>query len=663
MTFEQQPHTGMRFVMWGLLCMVMMPAATGGAEEPARLEETEEVVVSATKTRQPVSKVTSAVTVITGEQLERRNLKTVADALRLAEGLATSSFGGPGTFTDVRIRGGTSQQVLVFIDGVNVGESTTEGNYNFADLRTDNIERIEILRGNQSMLWGADAMGGVINITTKRGRGAPALSAFLEYGSFQSLREGGVVSGQKGPVDFSATLSRWDTTSFSVINDRRGAAERDGYHNWHGSARLGVTLPKDSRLDLNLRWMNSSINTDGFAIVGGRNDPADVLGAKNTRDQLILAGSFTQPLTREWSHHLTVGRAVNDLSGQTGTFRRNLVTGRTENLRPRLFDVTSYNNRIEWQHTVRVAKPVQVVAGYQFREQVGRSKGNFDTKIIASHAGFADVQLNLWDRLFGTAGLRHDAYNMFGSATTYRVTAGYRHQETDTKIRGSYATGFRTPTLSQLYFPGFGTLNLQPEHSQGLDVGLEQAFFRKRATLSAGYFWTRYQDLLLSTFNPARCPFSPQGFCSQNIGAAKAHGWESSFAAILLEDRPWIARLDIQGQYTYTMTRDLAVRSGNRLPLWPVHQWSSVVSYHPVKPLQINLEFRHMGQRFNDTGNQQFLPAFDVWNAAATYTINPRLQVYARAENLFDRQYEERLFLGTPGFSIYGGVRVSFGGE
>jgi vitamin B12 transporter len=500
----------------------------------------------------------------------------------------------------------------------------------------------------------------VINITTKRGRGAPTMSAFFEYGSFKSIREGGAVSGQKGPVDFSATVSRWDVTSFSVINYRRGAAERDGYNNWHSSARLGIALPQDARLNFNLRWMDNIVNTDGFAIVGGRNDPADVLGAKNTRDQLILTGNFTQPLTHWCSHQLTVGRAVNNLSGQTGTFRRNLVTGQTENLQPRLFDIASYNNRIEWQHTVQVAKPVQVVAGYQFREQVGRSKGRFDTKIIASHAGFADVQLNLWDRLFGTAGLRQDVYNMFGSATTYRVTAGYRHQETDTKIRGSYATGFRPPTLSQLYFPGFGTLNLQPEHSQGLDVGIDQAFFDKRVTLSTGYFWTRYQDLLLSIFDPVRCSFSPLGFCSQNIGAAKAHGWESSLTVNLLEDRPWIKRLDIHGQDTHTLTRDLAVRSGNRLPLWPVHQWSSVISYQPIEPLQVNLEFRYVGQRFNDTQNREFLPAFDVWNAAATYTINKRLQVYTRVDNLFDRKYEERLFLGTPGRSIYGGVRVSF---
>src|SRR5262249_35843242 len=133
---------------------------------------------------------------------------------------------------------------LVLIDGAIVNNAAL-GGYDFANLTTDNIERIEILRGNQSMLWGADAMGGVINITTKRGRGTPSIGVFSEYGSFNTIREGANVNGKKGIVDFSGSLSRWDTASFSSVNYRRGATERDGYHNWQGSVRLGVELPKD----------------------------------------------------------------------------------------------------------------------------------------------------------------------------------------------------------------------------------------------------------------------------------------------------------------------------------------------------------------------------------------------------------------------------------
>ena len=165
-----------------------------------------------------------------------------------------------------------------------------------------------------------------------------------------------------------------------------------------------------------------------------------------------------------------------------------------------------------------------MTAGYQFREQLGENLDpltgatTIPTKIVSSNAGFAEAQLNLWDRLFGTAGIRQDEYNVFGSATTYRVTGGYLHKETGTKLRGSYGTGFRAPTINQLYFPDFGNPNLKPEKSKGLDVALDQSLFNDRVLLSVGYFWTRYQNLILSVFDPVGCGFTAFGFCAQNIG-------------------------------------------------------------------------------------------------------------------------------------------------
>src|SRR5262245_6201963 len=151
--------------------------------------ETPEVFISATKTEIPIKQVTSAVEIITGEQMQQRKIRSVVEALRWAQGLAVFQSGGPGTTVDVRMRGGTPEQTLVLIDGAIVN-SATIGSYDFANLTSDNIERIEILRGSQGMMWGSDAMGGVINITTKRGRETPNISAFAEYGSFTTIREG-----------------------------------------------------------------------------------------------------------------------------------------------------------------------------------------------------------------------------------------------------------------------------------------------------------------------------------------------------------------------------------------------------------------------------------------------------------------------------------------
>ncbi|HEY7128233.1 MAG TPA: TonB-dependent receptor [Nitrospira sp.] len=643
------------------------------ANKPTEPEilETPDVVISATKTPIPVKEVTSAVEVISGEQMQQRKLRTVAEALRWAQGLAVFQSGGPGTAVDVRMRGGTPEQTLVLIDGAIVN-SATLGIYDFAQLTSDNIERIEILRGSQGMMWGSDAMGGVINITTKRGRETPNISAFAEYGSFATMREGGTISGKKGAFDVAAALTRWDTSSFSAINYRRGASERDGFHNWQGSVRLGVDLPKDGRLEFNFRWMNGITNFDGFAFnpVTFVSDPADVLGAKSTSQQYVYSGSYMQPITNWWSQKLTLARATESLTSYNGTFQRNLLTGVEDVPFQVATEINTTSNRIEWQHDFQVAKPLAITAGYQFREQLGENLDTLTgvttipTKIVSSNAGFAEAKLNLWDRLFGTAGIRQDEYNVFGSATTYRVTAGYLHKETGTKLRGSYGTGFRAPTINQLFFPGFGNPNLKPEKSKGLDVALEQSLLNDRVFLSAGYFWNRYQNLILSVFDPVGCAAIPdtQGFCAQNIGTSRAEGVEASAKIKLIRDEPWIKSLDLQIQYTYTSTNDLTAgpTQDTRLPKWPLNQWSAILSYQPVEALRANLEGRYVGQRFNNVGDKDSIPSFLVWNLSATYDVNKHMQAYLRADNIFNEKYEEVLFFGTPIRSVFGGVRINF---
>lgn len=656
-----------------LILWLVVHASPTSAQEIAMADQPElevpEVVVSATKTPMPAKQVTSAVEVITGEEMQQRKVRTVAEVLRWAQGLSVNQSGGPGTVVDVRIRGGTPEQTMVLIDGAIVN-SATIGTYDFANLTSDNIERIEILRGSQSMLWGSDAMGGVINITTKRGRGKPNISGFAEYGSFVSLREGANLVGKKGPIDFSGAITRWDTAGFSAINYRRGAAERDGYHNWQGSVRFGADLPKDGRLDFSFRWMDGIVNFDGFAFnpVTFASDPADVLGAGSQSTQYVYAGTYVQPMTTWWSQQLTLSRATDNLVSNGGTVERNLVTGATGPIGfPFMSQIETTSNRIEWQHNIQVGKPLLLTAGYQFREQKGSNMdlltqaATFSDKTLSSQAGFGEAQLNLWDRLFGTAGVRYDAYNVFGSATTYRVTGGYLVKETGTKLRGSYATGFRAPTINQLYFPGFGNPNLQPEKSQSLDAALEQSLPHDRGSISVGYFWTRYRNLILSVFDPTECTAPNSfGFCAQNAGLARAQGVEVTTKLKVLRDKPWIKNLDLLVQYTYAATQDLSSGPDIRLPKWPLNQVSTVISYQPIDGLRANLEGRYFGQRFNSVGNEGSIPAFLVWNLSASYDVTKQIQAYLRADNIFNEEYEEVLYFGTPIRSIFGGLRMNY---
>ena len=409
----------------------------------------EPVVVSATKTPVPVSHLTSAVEVITAEQIKKRKIKTVTEALRLAQGLVIFETGGPGTTANARIRGGTSDQTLVLIDGA-IMNSGTLGSFSFQNLMVNNIEKIEILRGAQGMLWGADAMGGVINITTKRGEGTPQANTFFEYGSFVSIREGANFTGKTGPVDYSMSLMRWDIAKFSAVDfSSWEPLERDAYRNWQASSRLGFTLPRDGRIDINFRWLNGDTLLDNGTTLG--DGPFDVFKSKATSEQFIYTGIYSQPITNWWSQKLTLARATEDSDTQVGDFQRSVVTGVTTPVPTFLSNSTikTINNRVEWQHNVQVIKPLSLNMGYQFRQQQGEniSASGFPNQTISNHAGFAQAQLSLWDRFFATGGIRQDSFNTVGDATTYRVTGGYLLKETGTKVRTSYAQAFEPRRL------------------------------------------------------------------------------------------------------------------------------------------------------------------------------------------------------------------------
>ncbi len=342
---------------------------------------------------------------------------------------------------------------------------------------------------------------------------------------------------------------------------------------------------------------------------------------------------------------------------------RNLVTGETMAPDPSCFasncffpikfDLEVINRRLEWQHNIEVGKPLLVTAGYQFREDQGNNPNNFGTpsnRILSSHAGFAQAQINFEERLLSTAGVRHDSYNAFGEATTYRVTGGYQLKETGTKLRASYATGFRAPTMNQLFFqdPSFPTPipNLRPEKSKSFDVGVDQWLLGQKLYLSAGYFWNRFTNLIQFVFNPPVVGL-------QNIGQAKSQGWESSVRFTVMKG------LEVQGQYTYTLTRDLSQNVGARLPQWPVHSGSAGMTYQPFEPLRVNVDFRHVGSRFNAFPVAK-MGVFDVVSLSATCDLNKTVQFFGRIENLFDEKYEELLNFGTPIRSVYGGVKVTY---
>ena len=192
-----------------------------------------------------------------------------------------------------------------------------------------------------------------------------------------------------------------------------------------------------------------------------------------------------------------------------------------------------------------------------------------------------------------------------------------------------------------------------------MDIGVDQYFLSKSIKLSGGFFWNRYKDLIITVFDPVFCaPFSSFDFCPKQVDQASTKGWEAGLSYTYSSDRPFLKGVIIQTQYTNTLTRD--VNTATRLPRWPTDQWSMSIGYQPITPLWITLTGRYVGSRFNTAEDQQQLRAFDVWSLATTFDVSKEVQVYFRAENLFNEKYEEVASAGIPIRSVFGGVRVAF---
>ncbi|HLF86768.1 MAG TPA: TonB-dependent receptor [Nitrospiria bacterium] len=588
--------------------------------------EVGEIVITATKTETPLKDVASSVTIIKEEDIDKKKAKTVAEAIRDVPGIDVVQTGGPGGLTSVFIRGGNSNHTLVLIDGVQVN-SPTAGLFDFANLTTDNIERIEIVRGAQSTLYGSDAIGGVINIITKRGKGAPAINFSVEAGSFRSLRESIGISGTTQSSDYSLSVGRFDTDGFSSANEKNGNTEKDGYENTTISSRLGWNSFTSGRLELSMRYSDAEADQDGFTF-----SPIDDPNFVQKDRSMNLSTRYSRPLTNWWNQHLQLSMNVEELKGidpdPADIFNN--------------FEFDTQRRLVEWQHQLYIAETDIMTIGYEYEGQNGKVKDSFD-RTITNSALYIQDQHQISDAFSQAVGVRADYNNRFGNEITYKAEASYRIKESNTRFRAAYGTGFHGPTLNDLYFPGFGNPDLKPETSESIEGGIEQTFLSDRLSLQATYFYNRFENLII---------FDSTTFLPENIGEATSKG-----AEIGLQIRPFKA-VTLSTNYTLTDTENR--ENDKELPRRPRKKASAILSISPIAPLNIDLELRYVGKRFDDSANLNELDPYTLVNIAGRFDVTKSVQVFARVENLFDKEYEEALGFGTAGFSVFGGVKIRF---
>ncbi len=550
---------------------------------------------------------------------------------------------GRGGDTSIFIRGAKSEHTLVMIDGVEVNDPMSPGrSYNFAHLTVDNIERIEVLRGPQSTLYGSDAIGGVINIITKKGEGKPRFFLSAEGGSYTTFRETTGVSGGDKLVNYSLALSRFDTEGISAANKKDGNYERDGYENTSLSARVGLTPKENLDVDFILHYINAKTDLDNSGGVGG-DDPNYV---QNTKQFLFRPQIGLSLFDNRWIQRLGFSITEHDRD----------YKNKKDPQHPSEFVEGHYDGlllKFDWQHNIQFYKTNTLTCGFEFEEEEGESKWEdqwglsiFPKKTANTKGYYIQDQIKLWDRFFGTIGIRVDDHSRFGTETTYRIAPAYLIKETGTKIKGTFGTGFKAPTLYQLFVPLYGDKNLKPEKSEGWDFGLEQEFFKTRVSLGATFFRNNFKDLIDFDYATSRYV---------NIGRAKTEGIEV-FASV----RP-IDDLTTRLNYTYTDTEDK--RTKENLLRRPKNKFSLDLNYRFLNKGNINLGVIYVGKRDDidpSTYDRVRVDQYTLVNLSTSYNITKNLQAFGRVENLFDKEYEEVKGYGTPGLSVFGGMKLSF---
>ena len=625
-------------------------------------------VTSPTLVPTPVDQVASSITVITAGDLEREQRRTVPDALKAVPGLNVVQSGGPGGQTSIFIRGTNSNHVKVLVDGIDVGDPTTpNGAVDFAHLVAGDIARIEVLRGPQSGLYGSDAIGGVISITTKRGEGPPKVAGTVEGGSFGTFNQTAGVSGSQGNFDYAFNVLHFRSTSTPVTPDRLLPPSRirnnDSYDNLTYSANLGVKLAEELSIRLIARYTEAKLGLTGI-------------------DSTNFAPPLAEGLQSSQTNHNTYLRTEavwTPFIGFKSVFGASYVNLWIQSFNPNadsfftspaiLPPTTSLGDRLkfDWRGEAKVAPGQTVIVGLEHQKETLRtdSTGTVDAGFnftqtttranTGNKAGFIELQSEFDKRFYVASNVRFDDHDEFGGHTTWRVAPAFIVPVIDTKLKGSYGTGFKAPTLNQLFvsFPQFGFFsnpNLRPEKSVGYDVGLEQPIWNDRIRVGATYFHNDLTDLIQGV------TLDPVLFTSSliNVQKAKTQGWEVFAAASVTE------RLRVRADYTFTRTLD--EMTGFELVRRPRQKTSVTAIWEPVDRLSLSATVLHFSE-WSDFDRQTFVriqqPGYTVVNLAANYAVNQHLTVFGRIDNALDRQYEDPNGFQHQRFGVYGGVRVS----
>ncbi len=632
-------------------------------DTPARAETIQqlpELVVTADRTPEPIGNTGSAISVVNNATLQATNPGSLVDALRTVPGLDISESGGPGATANVRIRGANTGQTLVMIDGIRINDPTAaSGDFDFAILGPSAIDHVEVLRGPQSALYGSDAIGGVINIITKSGKGPAQFSARTEAGSYGTINSSAAVTGSQGPWTYAVTGGAGRSTGFSRYGYRIPALEAkypnlesDGYDRLGGSARVGYDAGEGFRFETGI--LSSYTRSDYDAATGAFPDtPSSATRLLNQ----VWSKATVDTFDGMWTHSLNVfetriDRSFNDISYKTNMLPKNTTSTVT--------DYTGNSVGAEYQSTLKLGWAGSLVYGARTQHETADV---FLTKLLPTavprtpqvsatqdtNSLFALWQLPIGQRLNLTLGGRVDDVADVATFETWRATAAYNISETGTKLRASAGTGAKAPTLYQLNAPIYGNSTLHPEQSFGYDAGVDQSLFDGRVTLSLTGFANRFSNLIDFVVDPAAFPLGHY----VNVTRAETSGLELGADIILL---PGFAKLN--AAYTYLHAKDLSTNL--TLQRRPSDVMRLALTLTPTAQWMIEPRITYVSKRFSGNNETSPLDPYTRVDLYTEYKIDPTWKVFARGENIFNARYQEVLNFGTTGPALYGGLSATW---
>jgi vitamin B12 transporter len=659
-----------------LLAAGMLPVAAGSTpgfagSTPGFAADTDlqEIVVTATRSAQPLDETGSSVSVLSGTDLTTQQITVVSDALAQVPGLAVTRAGGPGQDTSVFIRGADPGETLVLIDGVRINDpSTTDGQAVLGDLFLNDVQRIEVLRGPQSTLYGSDAMGGVVNIVTQRG-GAQPFSAQLdaEGGSYDTWRVNGAAHGSAGPLDYGAGINDYSTGGVSATADAPADDEPDSDHDF--AATLNTRLHAGDGISLDLRGF---YNDARYGIPGY--PPPDYLLAPTpeyARDSLQagyagvngswLDGRITQRLAlvgsdadrREYglydplTYVYTAAENFHAAGGATRWEYQGVIQANAGN-------VFTYGSESELSTLDTDSLPDPADLPTTGRDRLSSYYTQWQTTFARNSMMARQMTLTL--------GARRDQDQQFGGHTSLKVAGDWQLPDGNTVLRANYGQGFKAPTLYELFSEYANpVVGLRPETADGWEAGFDHLLEQGKVRVSAVYFSRDEQDEI--EFDD--CAISDPGCMRQsqepgfeygpvgyyyNVGRSSDRGVESDLAAHLTPT--------LSARVSYTHMKVIDELTGLALARRPHVLFNAGLSWAAADGASVGATYVYQGARFDDAANTVALAPDETVNLFASYPLGHLIQLFARIDNLLDNQAQPVYGYRPLGRGFYGGVRV-----